>query len=121
VTFALGIMNTKFIAVLSSLSSRVLWVSLGCWLVFVVERFAYNVFDIGLPYHRVPTMFLWLLIVPWICYWIVLFRSSLLAPCRSPIRIASFGLAAMVLAVGFFYGSIAIFWTIASSRGVQFW
>jgi len=46
---------------------RLVWVSLGCWGLFVSERFAYNVFGIGVPYHRWLTMFLWLLL-PWLAY-----------------------------------------------------
>jgi hypothetical protein len=98
-----------------------LWVSLACWLLFVVERFAYNFFDLGVPYHRVPTMFVWLLALPFAGYWFVLVRSPLLTSWRRAGRVATFGGVSLALAVGFLYASVAIFWTIASERGVQWW
>ena len=109
------------LATLSKPLSRLLWVSLGCWTLFVAERFVYNVFDVGVPNHRWPTIFLWLLLLPWLGYWFVLVRSSLLAVRQRAVRVGVFGVAALALAVGFFYGSVAVFWTVASSRGVQFW
>ena len=98
-----------------------LWVSLGCWFLFVTERFAYNVFDIGVAYHKLPTMFIWLAAMPWASYWLVLMRSSLLVSNRRMIRVSTFGLVALLLAVVFFCVSINMFWTVASWRGVQFW
>lgn len=114
-------MTPSLQAALWSLSARLFWVSLGCWLLFVSERFAYNLFDIGVPYHKRPTMFLWLLALPWACYWFCSARSVLLAEHRQPVRIILFGIAALVLAVAFFYASIMLFWTIAKWTGVQFW
>jgi hypothetical protein len=103
------------------LLARLLWVSLGCWLLFVAEKFAYNVFDLGVGYHKKPTMFLWLLLLPWLCYWFFTVRSPLLATRRRAIRVAVFGLTALLLAVGFFYASVMVFWTVAKWSGVQFW
>jgi hypothetical protein len=100
---------------------RGLWISLLCWLCFVVERFAYNFFDIGVPYHQVPTMFVWLLLLPFVGYWVVLVRSPLFTSVRPPSRVATFCGVSLVLAMGFLYASVAVFWTIAQWMGVQFW
>jgi len=107
--------------ILSKPLSRLLWISLGCWLCFVVERFAYNVFDFGAPYHRVPTTFLWLLVLPFVGYWFVLVRSPLLTSSRRSVRAATFGGVSFALAVGFSIASVNAFWTIAKWRGAQFW
>jgi hypothetical protein len=64
------------LATLAKPLGRLLWVSLACWVCFVLERVAYNLFDIGVPYHRVPTLFLWLLLLPFVGYWFVLMRST---------------------------------------------
>ena len=109
------------LATLSKPLSRLLWVSLACWLCFVVERFAFNFFDLGVQYHRVPTMFLWLLLLPFAGYWFVLVRSPLLTSWRRAGRVATFGGTSLVLAVGFLYASVGVFWTIAKWKGVQWW
>jgi hypothetical protein len=101
--------------------SRMLWVSLVCWSCFVLERFAFNVFDLGVPYHRVPTMLFWLLLLPFVGYWLVLVRSSLLTSWRRSGRVATFGGVSFGLAIGFLYASAGLFWTIAKWRGVQWW
>jgi hypothetical protein len=98
-----------------------LWASLGCWFLFVAERFAYNVFDFGAAYNRRPTMFLWLLLLPWLCYWFLTVRSPLLTSWRRTVRVSTFGAGSLLLAVGFLYGSVMIFWSIAKWGGVQFW
>jgi len=98
-----------------------LWVSLVGPSCFVIERFAYNVLSIGVPYHHAPTMFLWLLLLPWVGYWFVLVRSTWLSSRRRVVRVGISGVVALLLAVGFFYASVMVFWTVANSRGVQFW
>ena len=109
------------LATLSKPLSRLLWISLACWACFVVERFAFNVFDLGAQYHRVPTMFLWLLTLPFAGYWFVLVRSPLLTSWRRAGRVATFGGVSLALAVGFLYASVAVFWTVAKWNGVQWW
>ena len=93
--------GTMPLAALSTPLRRLLWVSLACWSCFVVERFFYNVFDLGAPYNRVPTMFLWLLLMPFAGYWFVLTRTSLLRASRCAVRVAALGGASFALAVGF--------------------
>jgi hypothetical protein len=114
-------MTSTLQAQVSRLLMHLVWVSLGCSLLFVAERFAYNVLGIGVAYHKLPTMFLWLLLLPWLGYWRVLFRSPFLGSRRRPVRVGVFGLVALVLAFGWFNVSIGVFWSVASSRGVQFW
>jgi hypothetical protein len=114
-------MTRLSLAELSKPLSRLLWVSVACWSCFVVERFAFNIFEAGVPYHRLPTMFVWLLLLPFVCYWFVLVRSSLLTSWRRAGRVATFGGVSLALAVSFLYASVAIFWTIASAMGVQWW
>lgn len=106
---------------LCPLLRRMLWASLGCWLFFVAERFAYNVLDLGVAYHKQPTMFLWLLLLPWLCYWILMVRSPLVASWRRTIRVSALGAGALLLAVGFLYVSVMVFWTAVKWYGVQFW
>ena len=114
-------MKRALLAMLSPLLARLLWVSLGCWLLFVAERFACNIFDLGVAYHKRPTMFLWLLSLPWLCYWFFMVRSPLLASRQRTVRVSAFGVAALILAVGFFYTSVMLFWTVTKWSGVQLW
>jgi len=103
------------------LLTRLVWVSLGCWLLFIAERFAYNVLDLGVPYHTLPTTYLWLLVLPWLCYWFLMTRSQLMASRRRTFRVSVFGFAALLLAVGFFCSSVAVIWTGVKWSGIQFW
>jgi hypothetical protein len=108
-------------AMLAPLLRRLLWVSLGCWLLFVAERFAYNVFDVGVAHHKWPTVYLWLLLLPWLFFWFFMNRSPLLASQRYSVRVSTLGAVALLLAIGFLYTSVMVFWTIAKWSGAQFW
>ena len=114
-------MTRILLSTLSKPLSRLLWVSVACWVFFVVERFAYSFFDFGVPVYRVPTMFAWLLLLPFVGYWFALVRSPVLSTWRRTGRVAIFGGVSLALAVGFLYASVGIFWTVASWRGAQWW
>jgi hypothetical protein len=118
---AFGHMTRIPIILLDKLLTRMLLVSLLCSLCFVIERFVYNFTGIGRGAHRSLTIFLWLLLLPWIGYWIILVRSQLCSGWRQGLRVAAFGAAAFMLAVGFLYSSAMVLWNVAASRGVQFW
>ena len=96
------------------------WVSLGCLMGFVVERFAYHVFDVGTLYHHSPTTFVWLLILPLIGYWFALLRSPLLSSRRCVVRVITVSLAALLLAATFCWLSLGFFAFVVFSR-VQWW
>jgi hypothetical protein len=102
------------------LATRLLFVSLACALLFVVERFAYNVFGIGRGAHQSLFGYLWLVILPWVGYWAVLERSPLGIGWKRWRRTLVFGAVALVLALAFAYCALIVFYEIVWAYNVQF-
>jgi hypothetical protein len=110
-----------FTIALKPLLRRSLWASLTCWFLFVTERFVYNVFDIGVTYFKVPNILLWLFLLPWSCYWFISLHSTLLTSKSRFIRVSLLGIITLLLAIGFLYASVMVFWSVADWQRAQFW
>ncbi len=107
--------------VLPHLGRRLLYVSLACTSLFVLDRFSYNAFGFGKPYHHSVVTVLGLLVIPCIAYWVVLFRSPLLAGHGKAVRGFTFVGIAALLTVVFVYSNVLVFGTVGKWSGVQFW
>jgi hypothetical protein len=113
-------MTRATISILDRLATRLLFVSLVCALLFVVERFAYNVLGIGSGAHQSPLGYLWLVVLPWVGYWVVLQRSALVRQWKRWQRNLTFGALALVLAIAFAYIALIVFYETAWAYNVQF-
>ncbi len=106
---------------LDRLATRLVFVSLGCALLFVLERFVYNVFDVGWEVRHSYLAWAALTLLPCLGYWIALLRSPLIGARGKTFRCVVLLPVAFVLSVGFFYASVMVFWTVAKWTGTRWW
>jgi hypothetical protein len=100
---------------------KLLTVTLAGAILFVADRFVFNVFGVGFPYGKSLLALVGMLIVPLFGFTFVLFRSSLLRG-RPPVtRFWIAVLSAICLAIANFYIYVIVFVGIAGRSGVQFW
>lgn len=113
-------MTRNATSLMDRLGTRLVLVSLVCALLFVAERFAYNVLGIGSGAHQSPLGYLWLVVLPWAGYWGALQRSSLLRHWQRWQRSLAFGALTLVLAIAFAYIALIAFYETAWAYNVQF-
>jgi len=113
---------TRFNAIaFERLATRLLFVSLVCALLFVLERFIYNVFDVGWGVRRSYITWCTLHIFPFLGYWIVLLLSPLVGARGKAFRCVVLASVAFLLTYWNFKVSVWVFWNAAESSGVRYW